>query len=158
MKKQLIIIGIIILLLIVGLSGCSSNNQSSGKTVYNIGDSITVENIRYTFLSAKWVESWGSYKYNLEIKGENIGKEVTTGYVALLKYEMENGYKYEHSNFFIGTQFTINPGKELIQTISSNSGEIDRDFLPVAKLHIDFRKQSSNPLSYIWLKTIVLNV
>ena len=156
MKKQLIIIGIIVLLITVGLSGCTSNNESK-QTVYSIGDSIVVGNIRYTFLSAEWTESWGSNVYNLKIKGENLANQEVTGYVALLKYEMENGYIYEHSNFFIGTEFTINPGKEQIQTISS-SGEIDKDFLPVAKIHIDFRKEGSNPLSYTWLKTIVLNV
>ena len=157
MKKQLIIIGIIVLLITVGLSGCTGNNNS-GQTIYNIGDSLVVENIRYTFLSAEWLET--GY-YSLKIKGENLAKQEVTGYVALLKYEMKNGYIYEHRENFgfggIGTEFTINPGKEITKTISS-SGEIDRDFLPVAKIHIDFRKEGSNPVSYDWLKSIVLNV
>jgi len=156
MKKQLIIVGIIVLLITVGLSGCSEES----KTVFlNIGDSITVEKIKYTFLSADWTESWGAYTYNLKIKGENLANEEVTGYVALLKYEMKNGYMYEHSEMFgtsIGTKFTINPGKEQIQTFTS-SGEIDRDFLPVAKIHLDIRK-SSNGYSYEYLKSIVLNV
>ncbi len=58
----------------------------------------------------------------------------------------------------IGKDFTINPGKELTNTIISYSGEINRDFLSVRKIYIDFRKKSSNPLSYVWLKPIVLNV
>lgn len=41
----------------------------------------------------------------------------------------------------IGKDFTINPGKELTNTIISYSGEINRDFLSVRKIYIDFRKK-----------------
>ena len=159
MKKIIVLIIVSMVIGIGFLSGCTQSEQSeSKKTIYNLGDSITVENIKYTFLSAKGSESWGGYTYNLEIKGENLAKEEVTGYVAVIKYEMENGYSYEHNEMFsIGTKFTINPGKTQTKTIIS-SGEIDKDFLPVAKIYIEFRKEGSNPLSYVWIKSIVINV
>ena len=156
MKKQLLIIGMIALLVCVGLSGC--NQQTTTKSNYNIGDSIVVGNIRYTFLSADWADS---STYNLNIKGENLGTSVATGIIAIIKYEMRNGYSYTHNDMFglntVGTTFTINPGREQTQTISSYN-EIDRGFLPVSKIYLNFRKLASDGYSYDFIKAIVLNV
>lgn len=159
MKKMAILILALMMVSIGFLCGC--NQQATTKSNYNIGESIVVENIRYTFLSAEWVESWGSYSYKLTIKGENLGTSKATGIIAIIRYTMENGYTYEHNIMYdglYGTTFTINPGKEQTLTITSYSGEIDRDFLPVAKISLDFRKENSNALSFTYIKSVVLNV
>lgn len=165
MRKMALLLIALTVISVGFLSGCNeqNNNQNSSKTNYNIGESITVGNIRYTFLSASWDTNYlGSEIYSLKVKGENLGNIQTTGIIAITQYKMENGYIYKHSElggWSIGAEFTINPGKEVIKTISSNSGEIDRDFLPVDKIYIEFRKESpSNPFSYIWIKSIVINV
>ena len=48
---------------------CGCNDYIPEKREFKIGESVTFENIKYTFLSAYW----NNTVYTLEIKGENIG-------------------------------------------------------------------------------------
>ena len=61
MKKQLIIIGIIVILLTVGLSGCNENNNTVqsdeekiiGKWIYSVSVSGNTVSVSYNFSSNK---------------------------------------------------------------------------------------------------------
>jgi len=153
MNKHLMVLGITVLLICVGLSGCNetsdTNDIEEGIAEYNIGESVIVENIKYTFLSAYWEESGGSYRYKLEIKGQNICNIKQTSYIDIKWYEMENGFRYEPIIPYGYTFFSINPGKEETTTIgcpedSQFISGIDRDFLPVAKIHLEIREYMSS--------------
>ena len=161
MKKQLIV-GMIVLIIGVGLSGCNEisdkKNMAGGTTEYNIGESVTVGNIKYTFLSTYWEESYDIYWYKLEIKGENIGYEQESSRITVTKYEMENGYKYNPTLGYEYVYFSINPGRSETGIISCSDSQlssgIDRDFLPVAKIYLeigDFIPQEGDT-------SIILNV
>lgn len=136
-----------VLLICVVLSGCTEQKGNggffSGTTTYSIGDTVTVGNIKYTFLSANWEESWGSYYYKWEVKGENMVNIQTSGTLRVTKYVMENGYIYEPSYFMdtTSTTFTINPGKDTTKTISCYDSTIDRDFLPIDKIYFSIDGQ-----------------
>jgi len=132
MKKQLMIIGIIVILLTVGLSGCNENIPE--KIEYNISESLIFENIKYTFLSAYWTDSI----YKLKIKAENIdNKNRQSSNVLITQYKMQNGYTYnparEYGITFITFDLALfeNDTKILIDYSS-----IDKDFLPVAKIYL----------------------
>ena len=154
---------LIIILLFVGLSGCNSTSDTrnaDGEAVeYNLGESVIVGSIKYTFLSVYWEESWDTYSYKLEIKGENIGNVKETSQISVKEYEMENGYRYSPAIGYGTAHFSINPGKNETETISCPEDSqlisgIDRDFLPVAKIYLEIGEiyQPSERT------TIVLNV
>jgi hypothetical protein len=162
MKKQLVIFGIIVLLICVGLSGCNETTHKNNENVIvekNIGDSIIIGNIKYTFLSAYWEKPSDTYIYNLEIKCENIGNTAGSGYINIKEYEMQNGYKYNQYWMFDTYPISINPGRN--ETITMESYEmssfglgIDREFLPVAKIYLVI---SEDP-SLTEVTSILLNV
>jgi len=166
MKKQLLIIGIIVLLVCVGLSGCTGEDKGSENNpkVINLGDSITHGTIRVTFLSATWVKpyDWSdSYYYDLEVKGENIGSAEDSVFVKITKYEMANGYTY--SDDYIWQSFSLNPGRSGTLTIRSVGGGmagqiIDRDFLPVAKIYVTLDENANPMLSAVNPIYAIINV
>jgi len=143
MKKEIIIVGIMLVLIAVGLNGCMGDEEGSK---INLGDSITHGTIRVTFLSASWVKpyDWSDYYYySLEVKGENIGSAEDSVFVKITKYEMANGYTY--SDDYIWEFFSLNPGRNITLTVNSKDGLIDRDFLPVAKIYVTL-DENANPM------------
>jgi len=165
MKKQLIIVGMVILLLSIGLSGCFGGDEEGTKNnpiVINFGDSVTHGSIKLTFLSADWVKpySWSDDSakiFKIEVKGENVGTAEDSVFVKITKYEMSNGYTY--SDDYIWSYFSINPGRNETSTVDETSGLIDKDFLPVAKVYMTI-DEVANPLVspknpiYVVLKVI----
>ena len=152
MNKHLIVLGIAVLLICVGLSGCTNNSDTEDvneePSEYNLGESFIVGNIKYTFLSDYWEESWDTYWYYLEVKAENIGLEVESSRIWITDYEMENGYKYNPTTGHGWVDFFINPGKNDTQTIRCSEDTqtirgIDRDYLPVAKIHMGIHEITS---------------
>jgi len=142
METKLIILVVIVLLLIVGFSGCIGDKEGSENNpkVMNLGDSITYGDIKITFLSATWetTTTWTiNYKYVLTLKGENIGLAHDSVFVMIKKYEMANGYTYS-SGGFLNTLFSLQPGRNSTKKINSDQGGqiIDREFLPVAKIYV----------------------
>jgi len=134
------VVGIVVLFIFIELNGCIGEEGSSedNPKVLNLGDSIIHRNIKITFLSAYWEEldSWGKTitRYNLDLKGENIGLEKDSVYVEITKYEMANGYSYSSS--YALTSFTLEPGRNSTESIRDDREVIDRDFLPVVKIYI----------------------
>ena len=133
MKKKIMIVGIIVLLIAVGLSGCNETKQTS-KTVYNIGESLIFENIKYTFLSAYWNDS----TYTLKIKAENIdNKNKVSSNVWITQYKMQNGYTYNPVRMYGWTFITFDLNLfENDTKVLTDFSSIDRDFLPVAKIYL----------------------
>jgi hypothetical protein len=129
--------------------GTSNNGGGQPKTNYNIGDTMQYGNFKYTFVSVNWVESWDRYYYKLEIKAENIGIAKESSTVEATLIVMENGYQYEPSWIYDteSVDYSVNPGKDSTKTISISDYTIDRDFLPVDKIHLN-----------VDYKNIILNV
>ena len=132
MTKQLLIVGIVFILLIVGLSGCNDNIPE--KREYNIGESLIFENINYTFLSAYWNDSI----YTLKIKAENIdNKNRETSNVMITQYKMQNGFTYKPVRMYGMTFITFDLNLFGNDTkVLTDFSSINRDFLPVAKIYL----------------------
>lgn len=65
MKKQLILIGVVLLLVVVGLSGCEqqlSNTGNSEVQIVNNGMELTLGNYTYTNSDGTTTSTWGNVK------------------------------------------------------------------------------------------------
>lgn len=144
MKKKLIVIGIIIIQLVL-LCGCISDNSTPRDIDldslmrearffnHNLGESITVGDIKYTFVSARWKEGWGA-GYQVEIDVENIGIRKATASVSILKYITQIGYEYTPHSWDSSNSKDVNPGRT--DSIVLTSSAVDKDFLPVVEIHL----------------------
>jgi len=144
MKKTLISILFVVLLIIAFFSGCTEESQTDNSSTeqsrssFNIGDSLTVEELEYTFLSAKWVNRsprpyWG---YQIKIKCKNEGSTQSSSTILSTLYITENGDEIEpKSNDGHVTGFTIKPGSESTITIECKDSTLDRD-LPIEEVYI----------------------
>ena len=79
MKKQLLIIGIIVLLIAVGLSGCNKSNQSNDKSKF-IG---TWEYVNNTYFTMRYV----FYENNTVLQTSSITMNISYWY----NYEINDG-------------------------------------------------------------------
>jgi len=79
MKKQLLIIGIIVLLVCVGLSGCNESNQSNDKSKF-IG---TWEYVNNTYFTMRYV----FYENNTVLQTSSITMNISYWY----NYEINDG-------------------------------------------------------------------
>ena len=165
MNKKTITIGIMLVFLMVGFCGCMDyeENGKNNPKIINLGESVTHDSIRLTFLSTTWKNrDWSDEKYfYLEIKAENIGNSEDSVFVKITKYEMSNGYSY--SNDYIWAFFTVNPGRNNTQEISSLGGGtagqiIDRDFLPVEKIHIIIDEKANPMVSEVNPMYVIVNL
>ncbi len=149
MKRYLNVFGMIILLIFIGLSGCldeeiNDNNDDSdgnGSTLHylNIGDSIIVGNINYTFVKAYPVVriSDGFSFFTVEIDGKNIGSIDVRSYVTASLYEMENGNKYDSPLSINSTaSFILSPGESKQSFFSCSEDDLNIDFSQIAKVYI----------------------
>jgi hypothetical protein len=139
MKKQIVIVGIIILLFLVGFSGCiSDNSRNSNLNVgdtsfnHNLGDSMTVGDIKYTF-SSTGMNAFGAY--HVSINAENIGIRATTAAISVTKYITENGYEYTPQSWeSSSSRKDVNPGRT--EGLIVWTSAVDSQFLPVVRIHL----------------------
>lgn len=145
-STAVVVVLVIVGLVIGGLFYIGFFDFLSGPESVNLGDSITEGDLKYTFVSAGWEKyQYGNDEYfYLEVKAENIGKEEATGYLSDFVYEMENGYKYEDT--YKSCSFIVDPGRNETEIIKCSNNIIDKEFLPVAKVH--FKVSESNPSIY----------
>jgi hypothetical protein len=121
------------------LSGCNENILK--KNVYEIGESLIFENVKYTFLSAGWDDG----NYVLKIKGENTGDKEESSNAIITQYEMQDGYTYKPLKIynFTAVTFKLKPGGEDTRTLIDFSS-IDKDYSPVAKIHLGIFSPGGN--------------
>jgi len=68
MKKQLIIVGIIVLLICVGLSGCNETSYSFDEVnLDNIGKTVTIEVYLQVTPKGGWETNWTGVLYSKEL-------------------------------------------------------------------------------------------
>ena len=84
MKKQLIIIGIIVLLIAVGLSGCNEVNQSNDKSKF-IGTWYKSNNLVMNLLSDGTC-SYLAQSGTLDVKDGKLVLELSSGYNPSFNY------------------------------------------------------------------------
>jgi len=131
MKKQLIIIGVVVLLVTVGLSGCfESTSTPTIPTIHvKLNETFTVNKIEYTFTS--FLVNNGSVfegsfiELGLDIKNTDI-RNITTS-INLSKVESSDGYFYSVGFQSGEPPYSVQPGetyhKDML--LSSNFTEGD---------------------------------
>ena len=152
MKKQPIVVGIAILLIVVALMGCNSttpDNDNNGELPdmdesepslhLFIGDSTIFNYINFTFVNAytavRFIDEFEIF--TIEINATNTESFGTSGYVTAIYYKMYDGTKYDATYSTDPTAFfTLGPWESKISFIRCSEDEIDIDYSQIAQVYL----------------------